>query len=403
MVHPAALPGAAVPGAEIVAELESGEGVVLCSLFRAALAWSNDPAASVAELAEIEAHALARLDEADCWPAAAFIAAQLAGARVDRVRVAHACVCVAEWALERNAGATARAFTLLAALVCPRHPRYAWTAGRMLRDHGRMREAEFWLTRSHRVSVWTKDVYAQSISLSSLGMLAYTGGNLRKAQQRLKEALFVATRQGLRVLEGEVLHNLIVIETERREFALAEEYGVRAVEIYLPNHERLPALAYDIANLWMAQGDFARALPVFRCVAGHFADPAERFQAYSAAARAAGGVGDEEAFDAVWTGAWECEAMGGIGRLRAGAFMELGRGALSLRRWDQAIGAFQAALSVACQRGEADVQIMAEAALESARKQEGADERVPAVSRRGAAADRVASDVIRALVPALPN
>ncbi|HSU14199.1 hypothetical protein [Longimicrobium sp.] len=403
MVHPAAIPGAAVPGAEIMADLESGMGVVLCSLFRTALAWSNDPGPPMAELAALEEHALARLDEDECWPAAAVIAAQLAAERADRAQVAQACFCIADWALARNAGATAQAFMLLAALVCPRHPRYAWAAGRMLRGNGRMREAEFWLERSHRVAVWTGDAYAQSIALSSLGMLAYTGGNFGMAERRLKEALFVATRQGSRVLEGEVLHNLMVIETERHELARAEEYGVRAMEIYLSDHERLPALAHDIANLWIAQGHFGRALPVLLCVAGHLPDPAERFQTYSAAARAAGGACDEDAFDAVWTGAWECEATVGIDRLSAAAFLEMGRGASTLRRWDQAIDAFEAALAVASRRGEADVRFKAEAALELARKREGAAERVPVVSRRTAAADQVASDVIRALVPALPD
>lgn len=400
MVHPAAIPGAAVPGAEIVAELESGEGVVLCSLFRAALAWSNDPAGSISELAAVEEHALARLDDADCWPAAALIAAQLAGTRVDRARVAHACVCVSEWALERNAGATALAFTLLAALVCPRHPRYAWTAGRMLRGHGRTREAEFWLERSQRVAVWMGDATAHSKALESLGVLAYVVGNNTKAERRLLEALSVASRHGLRKAEGEVLHSLMAIEMERQDFGRAEEYAVRALERYLPDHDRLPALAHDTACLWMDQGYFARALPVLLSVATRLSDPAERFQTHAAAVRAAGGAGDESEFTAAWAGASECKAACDLERLRAAAFLDLGRGALSLCRWDVAIETLETAVSLAQRRGETDVRFKAEAALDSARRREGAMERVRVPSLRSAPADSIACEVAEALAPA---
>jgi tetratricopeptide (TPR) repeat protein len=401
MVHPAALPGAAVPGAEIVAELESGEGVVLCSLFRAALAWSNDPAGSISELAEVEEHALARLDDGDCWPAAALIAAQLAGGRVDRVQVAQACFCMAEWALERNAGATALAFTLLAALVCPRHPRYAWAAGRMLRGHGRTREAEFWLERSQRVAVWTGDAVAHSKALGSLGVLAYVAGNYGKAERTLVEALSVAARNGLREHEGAVLHDLMVMEIERQDFPRAEAYGIRAVEKYLPGHARLPALAHDIGFLWMEQGNFARALPVLRSVVAHLADPAERFQSYAAAARAAGAVGDEAEFTTAWTGAQECAAIVGLDRLRAAALLDLGRGAASLGRWDTAIETLGRAVAIAEQRAESDVRLKAESALDSARKRVGADKHARSLSRRGSPADQVAHEVILALAPAL--
>jgi tetratricopeptide (TPR) repeat protein len=400
MVHPAAIPAAAVPGAEIVAELESGEGVVLCSLFRAALAWSNDPAGPVAELAEVEEHALARLDDGDCWPAAALIAAQLAGERVDRAKVAQACFCVADWALERNAGATALAFTLLAALVCPRHPRYAWAAGRMLRGHGRTREAEFWLERSQRVAVWMGDAYAQSISLSSLGMLAYTSGSLGRAERRLEEALLVATRHGMRVLEGEIFHNMMLLAQERHQFARAEEYATAVVERYLPSHERLVPLVHDIACLWMDQGYFARALPVLRSVLSRLDAPSDRFQAYAAAARASGGAGDHSQFIEAWKGAWECEVIVGSDHLKPAAFFDLGRGASSLHRWDEALRAFETALLVARTRNEADVQFKAEAAMEATKSERRVDERARTAPRHGAAADRIAREMIEALVPA---
>ncbi|HEX8904898.1 MAG TPA: hypothetical protein VF771_08675, partial [Longimicrobiaceae bacterium] len=171
-----------------------------------------------------------------------------------------------------------------------------------------MREAEFWLRRSHRIAVWTGDAYAQTIALSSLGVLAYLSGNQGRAERRLGKALTVAVRNGLRVLEGEVLHNLMGIEIERHEYARAEEYAVRVMERYLPGHERLPALAHDIATLWMDQGHFARALPVIRSIIPRFVEADLRFQAYAAMVRAAGGAGEVEAYEWAAAGAYDCAA-----------------------------------------------------------------------------------------------
>src|SRR4051812_48700839 len=79
MVHPVAIPGASVTGAEMVHELPSGEGAVLYSLFWAALTWSHAPDAGVPDLASAEAQALARLGQEGCWAAVAVITGQLAG------------------------------------------------------------------------------------------------------------------------------------------------------------------------------------------------------------------------------------------------------------------------------------------------------------------------------------
>ncbi|HEX6747009.1 MAG TPA: hypothetical protein VF092_06895 [Longimicrobium sp.] len=404
MVHPAAIPGASVSGSEILRELPSAEGVVLFSLFTTALFWSCGAENRVPELAAVERQALAQLNECACWAGIAVIARHLASTTpADRDELAQACFCVADWASGHNARETALAFTLLAALIVPRHPRYAWAAGRMLRSHGRMREAEFWYRRSHRVAVWMRDAYGQSISLSSLGVLAYIAGSQSKAERRLEKALLVASRHGLRILEGEILHNLMLLEMERHEFARAEEYAARVVERYLPDHERLPALAHDIACLWMEQGHFARALPVLCSLVPRFTDPVEKFQVFAALVRAAGGAGDKAAFASAWVGADACLPLVQEESLHAGAFLDLGRGAASLASWDQAVSAFQRAELIARSRGEADVLFKVESALDAVRRREGADHSARTVPQRygTAAADSIARNVIQALQPAL--
>ncbi len=403
MVHPAAIPGASVSGSEILRELPSAEGMVLFSLFTTAFFWSSGAESRVPELASVERQALAQLNECACWAGIAVIARHLAGtAPADRDELAQACFCVADWASGRNARETALAFTLLSALIVPRHPRYAWAVGRMLRGHGRMREAEFWLRRSHRLAVWTRDAYAQGLSLNSLGVLAHLSGNNARAERRLEKALLIACRHSLSTLEGKVLHDLMVIETDRQDFARAEEYAARALDKYLPDDERLPALAHDAACLWMDQGLFERALPMLRAIVPHLTGSPEQFQTYAAAARAAGGANDEAAFEWAWAGAHAAATRYPESHMRAAAYVDLGRGASSLGRWTEASAAFERAVAVAWARGEADVLFKAEAGLEAVRRHEGADVRAPAgAARRTLSSDAVARTMLRALQPAV--
>ncbi|MFL5384789.1 MAG: hypothetical protein ACJ8GN_19880 [Longimicrobiaceae bacterium] len=403
LLHPLALPSAAVAGVEILAELPRAQALPLFSLYRAALAWSAGTSAGE-EVDRVERYALARLDEGGCWPAAAVVAMFVAAPPCDdRDEIARACLALADWALSQQAQETALAFAGLAALVWPRHPRYAWTYGRLLRGRGRMREAEHWFRRSHRVAVWLGDFEAQAKCLNSLGVLSYLTGNYRRAEARLARGLALAAKRGLRVSRGEILHDLFVLELNRQEFARAEEYATGALRHYLPGHDRLPALAHDLACLWMDQGHFIRALPLLRAVVRHMDDPPERFQSYAAAARAAGGAGDREAFEWAWRGAHEIATRFDESRLRPAALVDLGRGASSLGRWTEAVETFERAKSVATRHGETGVIATAEAGLTAAFAERGVD--IPARPRQRkdtARGDVVAREMIDALQPLRP-
>lgn len=377
LLHPLLLPGADIPGAEIVREIGGGDGATLLELLRAVLAWSahpdNAPALESASLARTEYELLSRGPDPFASPAGLLAGYMASAAEATQRDVSWACVCLSDWAAERGAKATALQFAQAAALAWPHHPRYAWLFARMLRGHGRMREAETWFTRAYRVAAWVDDRVSQAKSLASLGVISYITGNYVRADRRLQRALKVAVRYGLKLVEGEVLHDLFVLEMERRQLPLAEEYATRALECYLPRHERIPALAHDTACLWMAQGYFARAYPLLRAVIEHVRDPAERFQTYSAMARAAGGCNHAEEFERAWTRAFEIADVIGSHRVRAAALLDLGRGAASLCRWDKARAAFSEALSVAWERGEGDVQLKAEAGLDSVNRHSAAD------------------------------
>jgi len=377
LLHPMMVPTGAVPGSEILSEIHSPEGVPLLVLFRAALQWSHPhataPSFDAREIARIETQALSRLSEGGCWPAIAVIANGLAEPDADRSGLAQACFCVAEWALGHEAHQTGVAFAMLGSLVWPWHPRYAWAAARLLRSYGRMREAESWFARAYRVAVWMEDRVAQAKSLASLGVIAYIGGNHARAERRLQRARKVAARFGLELVEGEALHDLFVLEMERQRLALAEEYAALALERYLPRHDRIPALAHDTACLWMNQGQFSRALPLLQRIAEYMRDPAERFQTHAATARAAGGVGELEAFRCACNRAFAIAGSIPANRLRAAALVDLARGASSLALWDEARAAFSEALAIAVERGENDVRFKAEAGLDAVERHAAAD------------------------------
>jgi hypothetical protein len=86
----------------------------------------------------------------------------------DGDRLAYACLAIAEWAISIGAGATAILFVETAALVNPFNPRRAYLAGRVLRERGRMREAERWLRRSIRLAAGTHDAEVHEMAVEAL-------------------------------------------------------------------------------------------------------------------------------------------------------------------------------------------------------------------------------------------
>jgi hypothetical protein len=126
-------------------------------------------ASDAGELAEWERELL--LDEWD--PGArlplAVLARELADpAGADRERVAWACLCVTEWALESGAVGPGLAFAEAAARAWPDQGRYAWAAGRLLRAHGREADAEGWLRRAAQLAERAGDWEGQARSLAEL-------------------------------------------------------------------------------------------------------------------------------------------------------------------------------------------------------------------------------------------
>lgn len=378
-----------VPGAPLLSELPPELALRAWDVLRAVLLFAaREPRAAfhAPDTARRWEEALLRDGgEPDLLNPLAVIVGELAApARADRPRVAQACVAVAEWALARGAVESALAFFEAAALALPQNGRYALVAGRALKTRGRMKEAERWLQRARKLTRRSRDWEAHVLSTSSLGMLFWAEGAPARARTHLERGRALARRHGLRVLEGEMLHNLLVVAINMEDHALAESYARAALERYLPAHPRLPALAYDTAYYWLTRGHAARALAIFRELLPRFADPVQRFQVLAATARAAGAGGQRAPFEQAWRRAAKLLREGAPGVAIPAALIDLGLGAAHFERWERARAALAEALAAARRYSHAEELVRAEgylAAVEDGRNPDPLVARAAPMSR----------------------
>ena len=399
LVHPLSIPGAEVAGTEVLHELPPEAAAPALRILRAVLAWSFNPADAAldtAALARLEEQALARPDD-PLWSPLAVLAAQLArGPAAERRELALACAAVADWALAEGAERTGLAFAEAAALAWPRNSRFAWLAGRLLRSRGRMKDAERWLRRAHRVSVWTDDWEGQARSMISLGNLFSDRGDLLRAMQVHGKVVVLAQRHGLQQFKAMAFHDLLVITTVLGRCRDAERYAKEALEAYGPAAEQMPTLAHDCAILWLKQAQYHRALPVYRALLPHFHEPADRLRVVANMAHAAAGCGDHELFESGWREAWSLVPLTEGSPALAAALFELACGAALMGNHTYAELAAARAMDAAQDRRESNIIMQSELFLQELRSGRASDERAAPASG-GSSADPFVSDLLREL------
>lgn len=385
---PLTIPGGEVAGTEIVRELPAELALSVWQTLRSVLMWAAELPGHRSDLFEPramqdwEAELLEGTFDADLRDPLAVIVGELAAPQAaDAEHLAHACLCVTEWGLAHNATRTALAYAEAAALCRPDHPRYAWMAGRMLRTHGYLREAEEWIRRGVRVAGTTGDWEAQVLGLNSLGNVLYDIGKYREAQRSQIQALRGVRKHALRDREGEVLHDLFVATAYVGELDEAEEYARAALDSYGPEHHRLAALAYDVTFLWMKRGEFSRALSVLVELSDHFREPHERVVVCASTARAAAACGAEDIHARFSSEAASLATESQTGRGVPYALYELGLAASSVGHWEAAQQFLVRAECAARTRGEADVVVKAEGALLAVRAHRSAEPTEAAIAR----------------------
>lgn len=369
----------AEPGGEpILREVDPACAVPLFEVYRTVLLFAGHPQGEswplTARLREREEEMLRSGLEPALRDPLAVILGQIADpARADPGKLAWACLHVTDWALAHDAPDTALAFAEAAALCAPASGRWALIHGRMLKNQGRLKDADLWLRRARVVSRRNHDVETEVLSLNALGMVFWKQGAISKAWKSLHRARRIARRQHLRVPEGEALHNLFVLAVTAGELDNAEEYALGAAERYLPSDVRLPALAYDIAYYWLTRGYPQRALPVLQQLEPHFSRPGQRIQVLSATARAASAAGDRAGYEAAWSKASELLRGSSVRSTLAAALLDLGLAAAHSADWDRAEAAFHEALDASRRFGHGDTQLRVEECLSAVRERRNPD------------------------------
>jgi tetratricopeptide (TPR) repeat protein len=367
---PLNVPGPGAEGAVLLAELSDAASMHLLRALRLVLAWCRTRAADGAApgVPEVQRWGGTLRDADDAVPRDALraLAAALAdGSESCAEAVAAACFAISEWAEDVDAEGTSLLFAQAAALAHPRCARSAWKAGRMLRDHGKTREAELWLRRAAKVAVWMGDAETQNLAINSLGNMYYRHGNYHEALRWLTRAAALARRLSAE-RRGAVTHDVAVVYITLGEFGRAEELAATALTLYGPGHPNLPRLAHDVALSWSQQGRFELVLPVMQEVLQHQLDEEMRLRALAAVARAAGTGGDRDTYEAAWAEAWTLSQRPGahIRVVLAGALVDLGCGSASIGEWSRARMALLRAHATAVEMSEHDVVVRTEALLE---------------------------------------
>ncbi|HLL82851.1 MAG TPA: hypothetical protein VK420_09380 [Longimicrobium sp.] len=372
-------------GMDILREVGSEAGVLLWQSYRNVMFWATAEPGERARLFSAEASrkrlaevAAARLPQELVEPLNVFGALLAAPEESPGDAVAAACTAIGEWAEEEQHGATALAFTQAAALAMPRSAALALKVGQVARDRAEMARAETWFRHAIMISRQVGDWETYARAYIALGNMAIKRGSFPVAHRMHIKALRAARRKGLPELQGMAAHDLFVVATETGRHTQAEEYARAAFRAYGPTHIRLPLLAHDVAYLWMQQGYFARAMGVFEALRPHVVGRRERNVTVVAnIARAAGGVGDREAFRKAWVEVNRLAKEPEVRPVLAVAMLELAHGAASLGEWDRAEQAAEHALAVATELRQAKVSISAETVLDLVRNGRRVERRTP--------------------------
>ncbi|HYW13594.1 MAG TPA: hypothetical protein VE871_16655 [Longimicrobium sp.] len=370
--YPLAVPDATVLGAVLLHEVPGDFTLQVLQALRLVFAWAAGPRASGAVFDatdlnawEVDVLHTAGIEEA-LWAPVSVIAGELARpAEVEVERLAHACLAVTEWALDREAHGTALLFAEAAAVVWPTNARIAWLTGKLYRERLQLSQAEMWLRRASRVAVWTGDWELQARALISLSNLKVHLGDLPGGRKLLLSTVRLTKRKRLREQSAMAHHDLFVIATYAGLFTEAELHAQQAFTAYGTDHPNLLRLAYDVSHWWTQQGQFSRAIEVLNVLRDRFPDPERKLHVLASTARAAGALNDASAFGDAWIRAWELIESGVAQHLRAAAALELGLGALSLGLREDAERAFVRAQEAARELRDGDTLARADAALDA--------------------------------------
>jgi len=310
-----------------------------------------------------------------------------------------ACQHIAHWADNQGFLATAICFGQAAALAVPMDAGAAYAVGRMARRRAEYSRAETWFRRAVALARQTGDWQSYALAFSGLGNLYMQRGNFPAARRFHVRALRAARRHSLRAIQGSAQHDLFVLAAGSNQKDEAERYARGAFESYGPEHPRLPALANDLAYVWMERGHFGPALTVFEALLPHMQRQEDRLVCLANIVRAAAGTGERKLFEQMWDDVWDGLSRDDGTEKAAQVLLELAHGAAQLGETERAERAAERAVKTARDRGEAKTLLTAEAVLDSVRRGRAARARAAEAPRPAAPEDTetFATDLVRSL------
>lgn len=367
---PLPVPSGTTVGPEVLAHLPHDVAFAAWQVLRSVSLWTAEPEPRRGRMfgAEFMEEWERTLLSATFDPEARFplavIVRELAGPDPAGGRLSWACVCMADWLLGRGERRAALAYAEAGALAASDNPRYAWLVGRLMRAHGDGRGGERWLKRALSLAMTHRDHETQARALTSLGNLYVETGRYPEARDHHERALRISRKWRLREHEGMALHDLFVVATEEGNRAEAERLAAEGLDVYRTAPARYARLAHDVAYWWIGFGYYARAMQVIRAVRPHLPGVEDQMKATANIARAAGGCGDDAAFEAALAEFAELRTRSTTGSALPTSLVELAYGAVSLGAWKRARELAAEALQAAEGRNEATVLTRATELLE---------------------------------------
>ncbi len=302
--------------------------------------------------------------------------------RAEAGSVAEACAAVAEWAEGRDMKEAAVQFAEMAARVEPEVSRRAYTPGRLCRRIGAHRRAALWYTRAARLARRARRLGVKGSevdfanALLGLGNLELDLGRFEKAERHYRKAIRASLRVGRKSLAGAGHHNLLALMIASHRLEEAGEHAHQAVALYPAGHPRFPALAHDVALLWLNHGYFSSALPVFEKVLPWVERQRERILALACLARCAGAVKDHIRFERAAAEVLKLAATDN--ELADSSLYQVAEGARSFQAWERAEALATRALELAEARRNQPVAALAHSLLDAlSTHQTGDTDRVP--------------------------